>query len=475
MGTLYKSQEPPRDLKVTLRETCLVFPSEPTERKSLFLSNIDQVLNFDVQTVHFFRAHTDYPPDAATERIRSGLGRVLAAYGFLAGRLRPSNGGGGEGDRRLVIDCDGSGVGFVVASSEYSLEEIGDLVYPNPAFRQLIVQGSGLDELGTDGDPPLCVVQVTSFKCGGFAMGISTNHATFDGISFKVFLENLASQASDEPYLAIAPCNDRRLLAARSPPQVTFPHPELLKLQFLTPGQNQTPPPVFDCAQDHDLDFKIFRLTSADISLLKENAKSSAAAGATKAKITGFNVVTTHVWRCKALSSRETSLDRDRSSTVLYAVDIRPRLDPPLPKSYAGNAVLTAYATATCRELEELPPSALVEMVSEGARRMTDEYARSAIDWGELYRGFPNGEFLVSSWWRLGFAQVKYPWGKPRYSCPVVYHRKDIILLFPDIEDDDDNQQTTSSNDGVNVLVALPHEEMLVFEKHFHKFLACTI
>lgn len=306
-------------------------------------------------------------------------------------------------------------------------------------------------------------------------MGISTNHATFDGISFKIFLENLASQASDEPYLAIAPCNDRRILAARSPPQVTFPHPELLKLQFLTPGHDHTPPPVFDCAQDHDLDFKIFRLTSADVSLLKENAKSSAAAGATKAKITGFNVVTTHVWRCKALSSGETSRDPDRSSTVLYAVDIRPRLDPPLPKSYTGNAVLTAYATATCRELEELPPSALVEMVSEGARRMTDEYARSAIDWGELYRGFPNGEFLVSSWWRLGFAQVKYPWGKPRYSCPVVYHRKDIILLFPDIEDDDDDEQTAGSNGGVNVLVALPHEEMLVFEKHFHKFLACTI
>lgn len=88
---------------------------------------------------------------------------MLAAYDFLAGRLRPSNGGGGEeGGGRLVIDCDGSGVGFVVASSEYSLDEIGDLVYPNPAFRQLIVQGSGLDELGTDGDQPLCVVQVNT-------------------------------------------------------------------------------------------------------------------------------------------------------------------------------------------------------------------------------------------------------------------------------------------------------------------------
>lgn len=305
-------------------------------------------------------------------------------------------------------------------------------------------------------------------------MGISTNHATFDGISFKMFLENLASQASDKPYLAIPPCNDRRLLAARSPPQVTFPHHELLKLKVKNTGSGSgpdlTPPPVFDCLNDTDLDFKIFRLTSADVLSLKKIAKTGTNPDtASKSKITGFNVVTTHVWRCKALSSRETSQNPDRTSTVLYAVDIRSRLDPPLPRSYSGNAVLTAYATATCKELEESPLSRLVEMVSEGAVRMTDEYARSAIDWGELYEGFPNGEFLVSSWWRLGLGQVEYPWGKPRYSCPVVYHRKDIILLFPDIEDDG---ESAAGRDGVNVLVALPHEEMLVFEKLFNKFLA---
>ncbi|KAG5532780.1 hypothetical protein RHGRI_027171 [Rhododendron griersonianum] len=475
MGTPHQFQEPPRDLKVTLQEKCLVFPSEQTERKSLYLSNIDQVLNFHFQTVHFFRAREDYPPSAVTERIKNGLSRVLVAYDFLAGRLRLSDGGGGEGGGRLEIDCDGSGVGFVVASSECTLEEIGDLVYPNPAFRQLIAQGSSMDELGTDGNLPLCIVQVTSFKCGGFAIGLSNNHTTLDGISIKIFLENLASQSADKPYLAITPCNDRHLLAARSPPRVTFPHPELLELEIPTPGSgpDQTIPSVFDSPQDPDLDLKIFRLTSADVSSLKNHAKSGiATSNHAEVKITSFNVVTAHVWRCKALSSSETSQNPDRSSTILYAVDIRPRLDPPLPQSYTGNAVLTTCATATCKQLEESPLSTLVEMVSEGTTRMTDEYARSAIDWGELHKGFPHGEFLVSSWWRLGFAQVEYPWGKPRYSCPAAHHRKDIIVLFPDIEDDDDKR---AADGRVNVLVALPREEMLLFEKLFHKFLACII
>lgn len=303
------------------------------------------------------------------------------------------------------------------------------------------------------------VLQVTSFKCGGFSIGISTNHATFDGLSFKVFLDNLAALAADKP-LAIIPCNDRRLLAARSPPRVTFDHPEMLKLKMPF-GKESNNAPIFDITQE-DLDFKIFRLTPDDIANLKEKAKATVD-NENSRYITGFNVVSALIWRCKALSyDHAKGKTPERESRMLYAVDIRPRLNPPLPASYVGNAVLSAYANAKCEELKEKPFSRLVEMVSEGAKRISDEYARSAIDWGETYKGFPHGEFLVSSWWKLGFSKVEYPWGKPKYSCPVVYHKKDIILLFPNIDNDN----------GVNVLVSLPSKEMVEFESLFNKFLA---
>ncbi|KAL7148765.1 hypothetical protein ABFS83_06G201300 [Erythranthe nasuta] len=445
METLYKTppiQTAIQDLKVTIQDSTLIYPSKQTQNKSFFLSNIDQVLDFHVQTVHFFPANADFPPEIVAARLKNALEKVMVPYNFLAGKLTLNHQTG-----RLEIECNGSsGAGFVVAAAEFSLDEIGDLVYPNPAFMQLIVQGLGKFE-----DQPLCVFQVTSFKCGGFALGISTNHVLFDGMSFKIFLENLASQAfDDDKPLPITPCNDRRLLAARSPPQVTFPHPELLKLK--PPVGEENAPPVFDCKQD-DLDFKIFNLSQDEIGRLKEEAKA-----ATKA--TGFNVVTAHIWRCKALSCGGR---RDRVSTVLYAVDIRGRLEPPLPASYCGNAVLSAYASAKCSALEEEPFSRVVDMVYEGAERMNNEYARSAVDWGEIYKGFPNGEFLISSWWRLGFDEVAYPWGKPRYSCPVVYHRKDIVLLFPEIGG--------AGSNGVNILVALPAKEMEKFQSLFRKYL----
>ncbi|KAK8698306.1 hypothetical protein V6N13_114431 [Hibiscus sabdariffa] len=439
MGTV--CNQPPT-LNITVKDVSLIFPPQQQSlRNSIFLSNIDRVLNFPVETVHFFPSHKDFPPHLVAEILKTTLSELLVPYDFLAGRLRSNPETG-----RLEIDCNSAGIGFAVASSDYALDDIGDLVYPNPAFGQLVCKT--VDSLQQD-NQPLCIVQVTSFKCGGFAMGIVTSHVTFDGLSFKIFLDNLAALAAGKP-LALTPCNDRRLLAARSPPCVSFPHLELAKFHDSTP-------PVIDPTSEA-LDFKVFRLTSEDIANLKDKAKASGGAHS-DARITGFNVVTALVWYCKALSWDKP--DPERVSTLLYAVNIRPRLVPPLPISYAGNAVLTAYGRAKCKEIEEAPFAGLVELVTEGAKRMTDEYARSAIDWGEIYQGFPDGEFLVSSWWKLGFEEVDYPWGRPRYSCPVVFQRKDIILLFPDIED----------KNGVNVLVSLPAKEMSKFENLFRNYL----
>ncbi|GER28829.1 HXXXD-type acyl-transferase family protein [Striga asiatica] len=454
MGDLHQAPQEPiiQDLKVTIQDSSLIIPPHQTHdnQKSIFLSNIDQVLNFHVQTLHFFQANPNFPPESVVASLKNGLEKLMAGpYDFLAGRLKPNHQTG-----RLEIECNGLGAGFVVATSEYSLDEIGDLVYPNPGFMQLIVPG-----LEKFNDQPLAVFQVTSFKCGSFALGVSTNHILFDGTSVKTFFQNLASQSlpdSDQPLAAI-PCNHRRLLAARSPPRVTFPHPELKKLDLNE--QNNTPP-VFNCSQDN-LDFRVFRLSPDDISRLKTKA------GPTKA--TGFNAVAALVWRCKALSSSSsTPSSHDRESIILFAVDIRQRLVPPLPASYCGNAVLSAHASARCSKLADEPFGETVRRVAEGAARMTDEYARSVIDWGELNKGFPHGEFMISSWWRLGFDEVAYPWGKAKYSCPVVYLRKDIVLLFPEMRGDGGS----CGGGGVNVLAALPPYEMEKFSVLFHEYVS---
>lgn len=157
MGALY--QDPPlvQDLKVSIKESSLIFPSQQTNRKSLFLTNIDQVLNFSVETVHFFPPHSHFPPQVVTQKIKTSFSQLLVAYDFLAGRLKICS----ENNGRLEIDCNGAGAGFVVASSAYSLDEIGDLVHPNPAFHHLV--SKSLDGLEPH-DHPLVILQVCTFS-----------------------------------------------------------------------------------------------------------------------------------------------------------------------------------------------------------------------------------------------------------------------------------------------------------------------
>ncbi|KAL5703014.1 amino-acid N-acetyltransferase [Ranunculus cassubicifolius] len=458
MGNLYLETTPlplPDDLKVTMQSFSMVLPSEKTERRTMFLSNIDQILDFNVQTIHFFEANAEFSPDKVVEKIEDALRRLLVPYDFLAGRLKFN-----PTEARLEIECNAAGIGFAVASSELTLKEIGNLVYPNSAFREL-VHGHDVPAPDSD-DPPMFVLQVTSFKCGGFAMSISNNHILMDGISFKMFLQNLASLAADKP-LAITPYNDRTLLSARSPPQVSFAHPELLELPQVE-GQEHNAK-LFQVT-DENLDVKVYHLSGSDIMRLRKKAKMDiSGVEESTIKITSFNVVMAHIWRCKALSGTIENYDPNKVSTILYAVDIRSRLGPPeFPSSYTGNAVINGYGMAKVHEMKEKPFSYLVKMMNEGTSRISDEYVRSVVDWGELHKGFPCGDVLVSSWWKLGFEEVQYPWGRPKYSCPLVHYRKDIILFFPEMDGVVDK--------GVNVLVALPGPEMKKFQELFDGFLA---
>ncbi|KAL0334253.1 UNVERIFIED_CONTAM: Omega-hydroxypalmitate O-feruloyl transferase [Sesamum angustifolium] len=279
----------------------------------------------------------------------------------MAGRLKWNH-----HTARLDIHCNSAGAGFVVASSAFCLDEIGDLDCPNPGFRQLAVET--LDYL--DEDQLLCVFQVTaSTSAVVLQLEKSVNHVLLDGSAVRMFLKNLASQAFQEKPLAVIPCHDRRLLAARSPPLVSFPHPEFLKPQLPVLG-----PPVYGSKQE--LEIKVFKISS------------------------------------KLLSLCDVEGNKDRVFTLCYAVDVRSRLNPPLPPEYCGNAVLPGYASAKCRHVEKWPLLKLVEMILEGIERMSDEYMKSAIDWLEITKGIPYGDCPLTSLSRLGLDEVVFPWGK---------------------------------------------------------------
>ncbi|KAL8460736.1 hypothetical protein ACS0TY_032301 [Phlomoides rotata] len=426
-----------QDLKITIQESGLVFPSQKTQKRTFFLSNIDFFLNFTVGAVHFFHSNPHFPPENVSPCLKTALQKVLVAYDFMAGRLAPNH-----RLSRYEIDCNSAGAGFVVASSHYSIQDMGDLASPNLGFRQLVPQSLNNDAA----DQPLCVFQVTSFECGGFAIGMSYNHMLLDGISAKVFIENLASQAFEEDKpLAVIPLHNRGLLAARTPPLVTFPPPEFMKLHD----------PFATVTVKEQLDVIVLKLSSREIDFLKAMAKATTD---DPTSITTFNVVAALIWKCRALALHDIEQDKERAVTLLCVVDIRSRLKPALPREYCGNALITSYSPARCGDIGKAAFSEVVEMVSQGQERMSDEYVRSAIDWLEMNKGIPRGDIILSSWWKLGFDEVVFPWGKPTYYGPVMNPMERLCWMF------------SVDDDRVGVLIQRPPNEMERFRSHLLHF-----
>lgn len=270
-------------------------------------------------------------------------------------------------------------------------------------------------------------LKVTRFECGGFSIGFVTNHSVLDGRSATEMLQNLASICKGDGMKQCDLNIDRSCIKARVPPQIKFEHKEYSKPEelsvtsFTSPDQPSAPPSLLTLSRNHD--FRTFPFSSDMISRLKENAKM---------KCSSFEAIVAHLWRARTKAVFDNPND---VSSVLFAVDIRSKMSPPLPHGFMGNAVISASASARVVDIDEKPFSFCVEKVREAIERVTDEYVRSVIDWLEVHKGVPstaNGNFYVSAWWKLPFYELDFGYGKPVYGGPVVSGMDEFVLLLSD-------------------------------------------
>ena len=98
-----------------------------------------------------------------------------------------------------------------------------------------------------------------------------------------------------------------------------------------------------------------------------------------------------------------------------------------------------------------------VKKIQEAADTLTDEYIRSAIDFGAVHGGgvpnLPGGIFL-SAWWKLPFFLIDFGFGKPVYAGPVVNAMVEFVLLL-----------SNGTQEGLNVYIALEPPQMEKFER----------
>lgn len=116
--------------------------------------------------------------------IKESLGWALSEQPMLAGRLRRNQ--DVEGEMEMV--SNDSGVRLIEAQLAMTLSEFLDLKDKKKAEAEL-VSWEGLDHEQNPQFSPLFYVQVTSFKCGGYSIGISCSLLLVDPFAMASFLK----------------------------------------------------------------------------------------------------------------------------------------------------------------------------------------------------------------------------------------------------------------------------------------------
>ncbi|KAJ1255108.1 hypothetical protein BS78_K289400 [Paspalum vaginatum] len=319
-------------------------PAEENVKVKLSFLDAPWVATWPVQQVFLYERGSGEEFAAVVKRLKESLAAALALYLPLAGELAYV-----EDTRDLVVDCSDPGVAFFVAEAE--AVDPGDEMEAE----------SLLPELDARVLPaPVMTVQATRLIAGGgMALGVSALHAVVDGRAFVLFLDTWfsisrggaspvsVSKSLPMPYYdrdAIArahPCGDELARHVISKVAPNLPVAIMTDGCFTKNSQLGRQTIVLDPADIRRLKRRIDAIVSSS-SLSSTTTKSSAKPVSTFVALSALSW--TAFVHAKGLAAGD-------DTHLLFQVDLRARLRPPVAAGYFGNCVRGCVASADAGEL----------------------------------------------------------------------------------------------------------------------------
>ncbi|KAG6603433.1 Spermidine hydroxycinnamoyl transferase, partial [Cucurbita argyrosperma subsp. sororia] len=408
---------------LTIHSSTTVFPAHPTPIATLSFSESDQIKPWTHSpTVYVYRSPA-VTTSAVVESLRNSLSQMLVPYYPLAGRLHWIGGG------RLELHCCSAGAQLIEASSTATLDDYGDFS-PTDALRELAPK-----------------------------------------VDYSTPIEELPEKTVES---IVLPFHDRSVLQPQKPLRPPrFDHREYDNPAFL-----------LGCSDAKEERKKesiptLLKLSKEQVEKLKKRANSNIVTQLDELPsrpYTRYESIAGHMWVC-ACKARSTG-DNSQPTMVRVAVDVRRRLGTPVPNNFTGNSTLVAV-TPKCQfgDLISQPLSYAAGKIREGTWKITDEYARSALDflasqedisWVRTsyhtkvkveapFWGNPN--LSLGSWMSLPLYEADFGWGKPCYVGPATLNAdgKSFIMPAPD------------NDGGLIIAIRLQKKHMDDFKRHFYE------
>ncbi|XAR48145.1 Vinorine synthase [Bertholletia excelsa] len=412
-------------MKVEVISKTFIKPSSPTppRLRILQLSFLDQIAVPTFMPIVFF-----YPPvlEAAPRRksqLKESLSETLTQFYPLAGRVKDRG--------NLVIECNDDGVPFFEAQVCCELSEV--LAAPQPGeFNKLLPYG-----LHDAGDLTIAV-QLNTFDGGGMAVGICVSHKVADALSMFTFINSWA---------------------AISRGSTDIPRPRFGQSDLFPPRDLSGYKPATGVSNDKIVT-KRFIFSSTAINSLRARYTDGSTTARRPTRIEALSVF---IWARFAAATR-TEDSPKKTSTVLHALNLRTRVDPPLTEHHFGN--LSSFAVAEAdEENDSKSGSGLVNALREAIKRVDGEFVRrlregDGSDFLRMmkeraakYNGGEMVSFRFTSLCRFPLYEADFGWGEPSWVGSASLAFKNLVVFMD-----------TKGGDGIDVWVNLLEDDMEKFQ-----------
>ncbi|TVU00824.1 hypothetical protein EJB05_53742, partial [Eragrostis curvula] len=371
------------DTTVVLPSTSPSSPGPPESSLPLTFFDVFWLSFPPVERLFVYRLAPDADVDAILTNLKTSLSTAIRAFYPLAVRLRVAP---GTADRYELHYRPGDGVAFTVAECDDADDDLDTLATDDA--REVARIAPFLPSL-PEGGPVLALQATVLSGRRALALGVAVHHSACDGAGSTHFLHTWAAAAAKKQAPAPPPpVIDRSLIA----------DPGGLYGAFYKAAPTKDEAEFVKMSPDQLL--ATFVLSKDDLQRVKDAVAAEAGRRgvATPPRCSSFVAALGLVWSCYHRAKKEASCSSDIEdnaggdgrASLVFAVDHRSRMKPPLPETYLGNCVGPAFVIAPRDELAAPGAGGLFSAcaaVAASIQEAVSEFGTPAMDvWMERVR-----------------------------------------------------------------------------------------
>ncbi|VVA13233.1 PREDICTED: vinorine synthase [Prunus dulcis] len=419
-------------MRIQVTERDCIKPSSPTppHLRKHELSFLDQIATPIFMPMILFYTNN---VKIYSDRVKQSLSEILTQYYPLAGRVIDD----------AYVDCNDQGVHYVQAQVNCLLSDV--ISQPNPNQLNKLLPYN-LDNVGD----LILAVQVNIFDCGGMAIGICISHKIVDAFSVVTFLNSWALVSRGD-------CDIKN--SAVSPP--------LFDVATLFPPRSISGYKPSTGIIRENIVTKRFVFSASVVASLRSKYTEN---NSNERYPTRIEALSSFIW-ARFIASTQGEPNPKKIYQVLHAVNLRTRMDPPLPEYHIGNVSRFAIATLSFDRSKDTCYG-LVGQMRDALKTIDSDYLSTLRDGGthlsflkQRVAEFMKGEVVslnFTSLCRFPLYETDFGWGKPVWVGSASLPFKNLVVFMD-----------TESGGGIEAWVNLKEEDMAKFQED-EQLLSCT-